>query len=121
MKPIVVRVYRNLHTGNWSVQTYRTEKNGWRVWKHVNTITLFAAVFKVSEAGRQRVIREGKKHVHAIVEGVVVKRAHGGYGRVSYNPYKAGVFVTEHGPIHTAKFVRFDGQGAWFSDCATVL
>ena len=83
-----VRVYFNLHRKQLSVQS-KTDK-GWRVWLHANKITLENVEFKVSEAGRQRVLREKKKNVHAFIEGDLVLD---GIGKieprvlVSYNPY----------------------------------
>lgn len=103
-----VRVYFNLHRKLFSVQE-KTSK-GWRVWLHANQITLENAVFKVSEAGRQRVIREKKKNVHAFVEGSMVLHdtveVINPTIQLSYNPYKAGVFV-ERGsqqPVYGARF-----------------
>lgn len=102
-----VRVYFNLHRKLFSVQE-KTSK-GWRVWLHANQITLENVVFKVSEAGRQRVIREKKKNVHAFVEGDMVldgtEPIHTST-QLSYNPYKAGSFVDRDSqtPVHKAKF-----------------
>ena len=52
----------------------------------------------MSEAGRQRVIREGRKNVHAYAVGTLVERNWiagyvGHLPRASYNPYKAGHFT----------------------------
>ena len=83
-----VRVYYNLHRKQLSVQS-KTDK-GWRVWLHANKVTLEDVEFKVSEAGRQRVLREKKKNVHAFIEGYLVLD---GIEKieprvlVSYNPY----------------------------------
>jgi hypothetical protein len=62
-----VRVYFNLHKKMLSVQ----EKiNGsWKVVDHVEQIWLGNAKFKVSEVGRQRVIKNKRKNVHAYIEG----------------------------------------------------
>ena len=56
-----VMVYRNLTKDCWSVKSV---KSG-RVRFHVKVITIVNGQFKVSECGRQRVIREKKKYVHA--------------------------------------------------------
>ena len=63
-----VEVYRNLHNGKMSVRDCKTR----RVIAHVDTITLAGVGFHVSRAGRERVLREGKKNVHAFVSGKVV-------------------------------------------------
>jgi hypothetical protein len=87
-------VYFNLHRHCFSVKSLSTG----RVIAHADTITLKNASFKVSEAGRQRVLREKRKNVHAGVVGdwdnsVLEKRQMPLFSRrVSYNPYKASTF-----------------------------
>lgn len=109
-----VRVYYNLHRKQLSVQS-KTPK-GWRVWLHANKVTLEDVEFKVSEAGRQRVLREKKKNVHAFVEGNLVLD---GIGKieprvwVSYNPYREiGKFyeVTTQKTVDKAKFAVIVGR-----------
>jgi hypothetical protein len=90
-----VRVYRNLKNGLMSVQA---KINGsWLVVGHVESLLLYDAVFKVSQAGRKRVIEQKRKNVHAFVYGeladidtdVVLPT------KAFYNPYKYQTFVTE--------------------------
>lgn len=91
---VPVEVYRNLHNGMLSVR-----QRGLVV-AHVHTIDLIDVTFKVNESGRQRVIRDKKKNVHAFVCGIPlsvnwptglnVQRA---WQRISYNPYMAGTFM----------------------------
>ena len=107
-----VRCYFNLHKRLFSVQT-KTDK-GWRVWRHLDDVCLTNVVFKVSEAGRQRVIREHKKNVHAFIEGDL----HGNCGfnpsgeshEITYNPYKHPQFYSKNEnsylPITKAKAIR---------------
>lgn len=100
-----VRVYRNLHRRCWSVVALEGPDRG-RVVAHRDTVVVEDACFKVSEAGRQRVLRERRKNVHAFVVGQwfdaddawaeVWAEAYG-WERVSYNPYKAGHFVDPNG------------------------
>ena len=62
---------------------------------HAKNICLQNVSFKVSEAGRQRVIKERQKNVHAFVVGFVVDciESDNTTGRaISYNPYKQGFF-----------------------------
>ena len=90
-----VRVYRNLRNGLMSVQAYVGKK--WLVVGHVESLLLYDAEFKVSEAGRKRVIEQKRKNVHAFVYGeladintdVVLPT------KAFYNPYKYKTFVTE--------------------------
>ena len=88
-----VRIYRNLHKQCLSV-LHRTEK-GWRLWKHVHRLEVLNPVFKVSQAGRNRVLREKRKNVHAFIEGDYVGTtgvATSNPRFVRYNPYEAGHF-----------------------------
>ena len=88
-------VYFNLHKKVWSVKDVATQ----RVVAHLHTLAMFNAMPKVSEAGRQRVIRERKKYVHAGFEGYVDLSDPDMYGdlvygrAVTYNPYKHEGFV----------------------------
>lgn len=100
-----VRVYRNLHKNCMSVQTY-TPGKGWRVFAHLIGLNLKDVEFKVNETGRQRVLREKKKNVHAYVVGTVSWEYVNRFGQkdVNYNPYKAPTFTTKEGdPVLKAK------------------
>jgi hypothetical protein len=88
-----VQVYRNLHKNCYSVRDVKTR----RVIAHVQDITLTDVNLKVSQAGRARVIREGKKNVHAVVEGTVIQGFFLGSGWLTYNPYKYDSFVNMQG------------------------
>lgn len=112
---VPVKVYRNLHNGMLSVQQQGL------VVAHVHSINLSSATFIVSEAGRQRVIRDKKKNVHAFVCGMVAAinppaPAIGNRQRVTYNPYKAEHFVTALGrPAHAGdKQVNIDTTAGMF-------
>jgi hypothetical protein len=90
-----VFVYFNLHKRVFSVKALEGKDKG-RVIGHRTMLAIDSPVFKVSEAGRQRVVRERRKNVHA---GVV--------GSVLYNPYVFSSFVTPLGkPVHKARFAR---------------
>ena len=84
-----VEVYRNLHTGTLSVRDARTKK----VVGHAHTVMLEDATLKVSEAGRLRAVREGRRNVHAFAVGVETARTLAPSGdRISYNPFRAPHF-----------------------------
>jgi hypothetical protein len=105
-----VFVYKNLHKKCFSVKLVKTG----RVIAHVNEIILRDAVFKVSEAGRQRVIREKRKNVHAGVVGIVADiKILCQLKGVTYNPYKNGSFIFRHdeSPIYNAQVVHIDTNG----------
>ncbi len=66
--------------------------------------------FRVSEAGRQRVLKEQRKNVHAGVVGILSEDSDTGYfidmaqrqgERITYNPYRFSTFVraTDESPI----------------------
>jgi hypothetical protein len=121
-----VRVYRNLHRAMWSVQA-RVAGKGWRVVFHAATVLLDGAVFEVNETGRQKVLRERKKNVHAFVRGRLVQFAGPGAmgdGRrtdayirpVTYNPFKAPTFVeaSTFPPVPVT-----EAYSAWLTDDRT--
>lgn len=92
-----VRVYRNLNKKCLSVQA-RVDGR-WKVIRHVDSITLLEPCFTVSTAGRERVLREKRKNVHAFVVGIYHEwaqglKAHDDARRVSYNPYRGNTFYT---------------------------
>lgn len=87
-KPVMI--YKNLHNGLFSV------KQGGLVVAHIESVLLSSVSFKVNEGGRERVIKEKKKNVHAFIVGHILnvnstpvsllRRA------ITYNPYKYGYF-----------------------------
>lgn len=100
-----VKVYYNLHNHKWSIQ-----HNG-LVLGHADEVVLTNVTPKVSQAGRERVLREKKKNVHAFLCGdlVNVNNFVSFRGRsvaashievepdcneeITYNPYKYDKFV----------------------------
>ncbi len=86
LKP--VQVYKNLHKGLFSIK-----QNG-KVVAHTRQLILNNASFVVNESGRQRVIEEKRKNVHALIVGTISLAAAMPIlsERISYNPYKSGSF-----------------------------
>lgn len=87
----IVEVYRNLHNGRWSIRDARTKL----VLAHADNVRLIGAEFIVNDAGRQRVIREKKKNVHAFIKGAYMgapTKRRTVAQEVTYNPYKNGQF-----------------------------
>lgn len=89
---IPVDVYKNLHTGNYSVRSRNTN----RVLFHADQIAVENVSFVVQPAGRAKVIREKRKNVHAFVRGHIdllsMSPQHHKLGkarRVTYNPYNS--------------------------------
>jgi len=88
-----VEVYKNLNRDCYSVR-----QDG-IVRFHTHTICLKNVEYKVSKAGRQRVLREKRKNVHAVVKGTIVHSRELWYEKlpfaadfVTYNPYKNDSF-----------------------------
>lgn len=108
----VVDVYRNLHRKCWSVRHRGIVRS------HCEMVTLGNVTFRVSEAGRQRVLRERRKNVHAVVRGTLVA-FDGALGdgslEVVYNPYKGDTFryaLTDL-PVHGAEVVYLHNGKVW--------
>jgi hypothetical protein len=107
-----VKSYRNLHKKCLSVQTMT--KKGWRVTAHVQEITLSDVEFRVSETGRQRVLNEKRKNVHAFVIGFVSEDKLDYPNRLSYNPYKNTGFSNEAGEVvKSAKHAKVTTKGVF--------
>lgn len=95
------RIYFNLHKRCLSLQ--EKVNSMWKVVRYAEEAILTNAEFKVSEAGRQRVLKEKKKNVHAVVVGECNGRRDYSTAKnqIFYNPYKAPTFVdAESNPVH---------------------
>lgn len=118
---INVSVYFNLNRKCLSIRAEEGPAKG-RVIAHAQTAALGEVTFKVSEAGRQRVLKEQRKNVHAFVRGTLIAiegkfteagKAAGvdrevmrcpilktvsqnsNWQQVTYNPYRFDSFVTK--------------------------
>lgn len=107
-----VQVYKNLNKDCYSVRDAKEK----RVTGHANAVVLKNASFKVSEAGRQRVLKEKRKNVHAYVEGEKTNGANvRGLKPVTYDPYKYKTFVDKKTkkPIKSAALVVLKPDGVY--------
>lgn len=97
-------VHWNFHKKKFSI----THKG--RVIKWVDRISLEDAKFSVGAKGRERVLREKRKNVHAKVHGRITDRTCNLNRGVVYNPYVYEHFVLlETGdPVFTADRVNFE-------------
>ncbi len=126
-------VYFNLHRKVWSIKALEGPNKG-RVIAHSDLVEMSDCTFKVSEAGRQRVLAEKRKNVHAGIVGVVrtigenmdplsrtaMRREanwvrHGGhpaYTPITYNPYKFKTFVrrSTETPVTSARWALLDAD-----------
>lgn len=106
MTSLKVFVYYNLHKHCWSIKALEGPNKG-RVIAYRNHMWLEDCTFKVSEAGRQRVLKEQRKNVHAGVVGrwypdeidkdvyTVGQAIAEKMTPVTYNPYKYSTFVNK--------------------------
>ena len=118
----MIEVYRNLHYPNrtWSVKSKRTKRVvARREFVLVKDVTLI-----VREAGRQRVLKEKRKNVHAAVVGtwvrhkatinLILKNQHK-MKHVTYNPYQFPFFTeTATGlRVIVADWALLNSEGLW--------
>ena len=110
-----VQVYYNLHKKCLSIR-YKG-----KVIEHAREVTLTDAKFHVSEKGRQRVLKEKRKNVHAYVSGKLKesfwftqapKYIWTAKQSVTYNPYKYKNFVDKKTlePVTSAEVVHISGK-----------
>ena len=110
----LIRVYYNFRRKLFSVQA--KVNNKWVVVEHTNNIVLRNAIFNVSEAGRQRVLKQKRKNVHAFIIGErfpFIPKSFVYRDEISYNPYKGPNFVIANQPeksVDEAKYVTILGN-----------
>lgn len=102
-----VEVYWNIKKKIYSVRSLERENKG-RVIKHTNKLFLKDVNFVVQEGGRQRVLKEKSKNVHAFIRGTISKNRKITGESITYNPYKYSTFVQrkDQKPIFSARFAR---------------
>ena len=91
------RVYFNVREKNLSVLDYKTNK----VTRKVSQVYLTNAMFVVRKSGNKRVREEGRKNVHAFVNGIIQNRLPNNQElfynshKVRYDPYTMDCFHYE--------------------------
>jgi len=93
---MIVEVYKNLHKKLYSI---RSNKTGLVV-GHSQAVAVRNATLVVQAGGRERVLREQRKNVHAFVKGERIsfdftqpELAHLVFEEITYNPHKNSSFV----------------------------
>lgn len=66
---MIYMVYRNLTNGLWSIKCKATNL----VVGHADYIEMFDCEYVVNQSGRERVLKERKKYVHAYVVGKITE------------------------------------------------
>jgi hypothetical protein len=112
-----VHAYRNLNVHNEVGWSLRDAKSGLVV-AIVPEVILENATLRVSEAGRQRVLKEKRKSVHAWGDGAWAPRGPGPgarWERIRYNPYVFSTFVRakDESPVLHARWLRLNEDGAY--------
>ena len=101
-----VFVYFNLHKKTWSIKCLKTGL----VIGHSDTVSLRDVQLRVSKRGRERVIAERSKNVHAGVVGTLIEDVVSQNEPVeaTYNPYRYETFVTKRDekPVFQAETAR---------------
>lgn len=108
----MVKVYRNLHRKCWSI------KRGDEPVRWEKSLSLFGCSFKVWLGGRERVLRERAKRVHAFAVGKTEPDGSpSGTVPVTYNPYKAPYFFRKDTgeKVVSAKRLDFKETGEVFA------
>ena len=120
------RVYYNLHKHCFSVQAWEHRK-GWRLYKHLDSLLCDDVTFKVYESGRQKVLKEQKKNVHAFIIAKdifteapmsdvmdIAQKAKKAY----YNPYRCEKFknIETGGFVEEAKRVLLTTKTIYYVD-----
>lgn len=111
-----VRVFKNPKRGCYSIM-----QNG-RVRASAKQIRLRDAEFLVKESGRQRMLRDNRRTIHAWVVGELVEFLHPEDGSslqrltgrsATYNPHRYTSFVDRdtETPLNRAALVQFDESG----------
>lgn len=101
-----VEIYKNLHNGLFSIR-----QNGLVV-GHAKSFHITDVSFKVSNAGRQRVLKEKQKNIHAFICGRLLQvgcisdnnsfqRAAVEKQAIKYNPYTAGQFFRQYDGVQS--------------------
>jgi 1,2-phenylacetyl-CoA epoxidase PaaB subunit len=128
-----VFVYKNLHKDCWSV------KQDGLVKAHATEIELWDCAFRVNKTGRERVLKEKRKNVHAGISGYIDHLGMGAYGTVgalnalcvlhdsfpypfsifpvTYNPYKYETFVDKETekPIYNSNYSKLEPKQVFAS------
>jgi hypothetical protein len=109
-----VKVFWNRHTKAWSVMERQ------RTSYHAARLVLTDALLVVRPKGRERVVRTGKRDIHAYVKGRMTDwtwNLPGGLVRAHYNPFRCGTFTLGDGsPVHQARAAFFLPNGELWLD-----
>lgn len=113
---MIVEVYKNIHKSKefnrpmYSIRDPKTRK----VLGHSKEVFLEKAAFTVQQGGRKKVLKSGRKNVHAFIRGTLLEnRPEGVFLRAYYNPYEVSLFTIKETklPFRYADFAIIDEYG----------
>lgn len=115
-----VRVFLN------PVHNCYTIMQGFRVLASARQVRLRDATFTVRETGRQKMLQEGKRTIHAWINGILVDYTHVEEAReldslagreVGYNPHRVASFTDreDQQPVTHARLVQLDEHGVRYA------
>jgi len=118
-----VRVFKNPKLGCYNIM------QGGLIKATARQIRLRDAEFLVRESGRQRMLREKRRTIHAYVQGRLIDFSHPDDAKsinhlpgrqATYNPYRYSSFVDRETevPLSRAPWVQLDECGVTYSDAA---
>ena len=115
----IVQVYRNLNAPGkvFSIKDKKSEL----VLAHGDSFIIEDITCKVSEAGRQRVLRDKRKNVHAVLLGRYVGESGldtSNLNELYYDPYTLDSFVnkTTGESVNCVEVIYFRDGKAWILD-----
>jgi hypothetical protein len=110
-----IEVYYNLHKHCYSIRDKRTGL----VVAHADVVAVKNPHFKVSQAGRRRVLAEKRKNVHAVIEGQYMAQLPNmeEMKTAYYNPYTCETFIDKETgkPLQYAKYAICKDKQALYS------
>ena len=109
--------YRNLHKEGvvYSLKNIKTNL----VEKWLDFVFLTNVEFKVSFSGRQRVLIEKRKNVHAGVIGTLIEPSEISgisFVKCRYNPYEMEWFMANGRRVTKCRYAILNANGLWISD-----
>ncbi len=119
-KNLPVRVFKNLKYGCYSIMQRGVIRAS------AKQVRLSDVEFRVRESGRQRMLREKRKNVHAFAVGRLVDYVHPGDARelvrmegrdAFYDPYRYASFVDceTKAPVTSVRAAHFHEDGVVYS------
>jgi hypothetical protein len=102
-----VEIYWNIREKEYSVRALSGPNKG-RVIKRGHNFNLSNCTLVVQKAGREKVLRERCKNVHAFIRGTLTSNSvdSNKFSRVRYNPYREAQWQKDGQPVFKSSFVN---------------